>query len=130
MQLMPATAKNPGYGIEGVKDDSEAENRRVGREYLDAMLKKYNGNVEYALAAYNQGPGATDDWIAAGADPDKMPGGKETKEYAGKVFAQMGGKPTADPAPPEKPSPVVMDIKNFDPDIDLLERRAERAVRK
>jgi len=118
MQLMPATAKNPGYGIEGVKDDSEAENRRVGREYLDAMLKKYNGNVEYALAAYNQGPGATDDWIAAGADPDKMPGGKETKEYAGKVFAQMGGKPTADPAPPEKPSPVVMDIKNFDPDID------------
>lgn len=118
MQLMPATAKNPGYGIVGVKDDSEAENRRVGREYLDAMLEKYNGNVEYALAAYNQGPGATDDWIAAGADPEKMPGGKETKEYAGKVFAQMGGKPTADPAPPEKPSPVVMDIKNFDPDIN------------
>lgn len=118
MQLMPATAKNPGYGIEGVKDDSEAENRRVGREYLDAMLKKYNGNVEYALAAYNQGPKATDDWIAAGADPDKMPGGKETREYAAKVFAQMGGKPTAAPAPPEKPSPVVMDIKNFDPDID------------
>jgi soluble lytic murein transglycosylase-like protein len=118
MQLMPATAKNPGYGIEGVKDDSEAENRRVGREYLDAMLKKYNGNVAHALAAYNQGPKATDDWIAAGADPDKMPGGKETREYADKVFAQMGGKPTADPAPPEKPSPVVMDIKNFDPDID------------
>jgi soluble lytic murein transglycosylase-like protein len=118
MQLMPATAKNPGYGIEGVKDDSEAENRRVGREYLDAMLKKYNGNVAHALAAYNQGPKATDDWIAAGADPDKMPGGKETREYADKVFAQLGGKPTADPAPPEKPSPVVMDIKNFDPDID------------
>jgi hypothetical protein len=97
MQLMPATAKNPGYGIEGVKDDSEAENRRVGREYLDAMLKKYDGNLEYALAAYNQGPKATDDWIAAGADPDKMPGGKETREYADKVFAQMGGKPQSGP---------------------------------
>ena len=93
MQLMPATAKNPGFGIEGVKDDSEAENRRVGREYLDAMLKKYDGNLEYALAAYNQGPKATDEWIAAGADPDKMPGGKETREYADKVFAAMGGKP-------------------------------------
>jgi hypothetical protein len=97
MQLMPATAKNPGYGIEGVKDDSEAENRRVGREYLDAMLKKYNGNVAHALAAYNQGPKATDDWIAAGADPDKMPGGKETREYADKVFAEMGGKPQSGP---------------------------------
>ena len=97
MQLMPATARNPGFGIEGVKDDSEAENRRVGREYLDAMLKKYNGNVAHALAAYNQGPKATDDWIAAGADPDKMPGGKETREYADKVFAQMGGKPQSGP---------------------------------
>jgi soluble lytic murein transglycosylase-like protein len=79
MQLMPETARNPGFGITPARDNSSAENLRVGTEYLNAMLQKYNGNLEYALAAYNWGPGNTDKWIAQGADPAKLPA--ETRNY-------------------------------------------------
>lgn len=59
MQLMPATAKNPGYGVRPAMDDSEEENIRVGKDYLAAMLKLFGGDERKALAAYNAGPGAT-----------------------------------------------------------------------
>ena len=87
MQLMPETAKNPGFGIEPVKDDSEEENRRVGREYIDAMLKKYDGNLDHALYAYNYGPGNIDKWIDNGADPSQLP--QETQDYIVKVKGAM-----------------------------------------
>jgi soluble lytic murein transglycosylase-like protein len=93
MQLMPETARNPGFGITPARDDSPAENLRVGTEYLNAMLQKYNGNLEYALAAYNWGPGNTDRWVAQGADPAKLPA--ETRNYIPKVLAAMGQAPTA-----------------------------------
>lgn len=106
MQLMPDTAKNPGYGIEPAKDDSPEENRRVGQQYLDALLKKYNGNLDHALAAYNWGPGNTDKWIAAGADLDKLP--EETRNYIPKVKKGMGlsDAPTAD----AQPAPFLQDL--------------------
>jgi hypothetical protein len=60
MQVMPHTAKDPGFGVQPARDDSPAELARVGRDYLQAMLQKYKGNVAQALAAYNAGPGAVD----------------------------------------------------------------------
>jgi soluble lytic murein transglycosylase len=59
MQVMPDTAKAPGFGIKPAADDSAAEFNRVGREYLAKLVEKY-GNVPQALAAYNAGPGAVD----------------------------------------------------------------------
>lgn len=59
MQVMPATAKAPGFGIRPAADDSPAEYNRVGREYLSKMVEKY-GNIPQALAAYNAGPEAVD----------------------------------------------------------------------
>ena len=63
MQVMPATSRDPGYGVKPAKDNSPDEAARVGRDYLSAMLNKYNGNVDQALAAYNAGPGTVDDWL-------------------------------------------------------------------
>ena len=91
MQLMPATARDPGFGIPPAKDDSNAENLRVGTAYLNALLQKYNGNLDYALAAYNWGLGNTDRWISQGADPAKLP--KETRDYIPKVKTAMGQAP-------------------------------------
>lgn len=64
-QVMPATGANPGYGVAPMKDQSVAEQTRFGKDYLTAMLDKYDGNVEKALAAYNAGPSAVDNWTTA-----------------------------------------------------------------
>lgn len=84
MQLMPGTARDPGYGIAPARDGSEAENRRVGRQYLDAMYREFNGDQKLALMAYNWGPGAVRNWLKSGADPKKVP--TETRNYVANIL--------------------------------------------
>lgn len=87
MQTMPKTLRDPGFGVRPAQDNTPAEQERVGRDYLRAMLDKYPDRVDHALAAYNYGPTATDKWIAAGADLAKLP--KETREYIPKVLQRL-----------------------------------------
>lgn len=93
-QVMPKTAKDPGYGVAPIKDNSEGEYLRFGREYLGAMVKEFSGDYQKALAAYNFGPGSVrkaimkaakaghDDWLSLTP--------KETKDYVRKIL--KGGK--------------------------------------
>jgi len=89
MQVMPKTIRDPGFGVTPAKDKSPDEIARVGVDYLQAMKQKY-GDTEKALIAYNWGPGSTDKWLAAGADPKKLPA--ETKTYVERVKGFLGGK--------------------------------------
>jgi hypothetical protein len=89
MQVMPATAKDPGFGIKPARDNSPDELRRVGDEYAEILLNRYR-DPKLAMIAYNMGPGATDKWLASGADVRKLP--KETQGYIRGVSLAEGGE--------------------------------------
>jgi soluble lytic murein transglycosylase-like protein len=76
MQLMPATSAE--YGV-GNAFDPRA-NVDGGVHYLSDLLARYHGNVPYALAAYNAGPGTVD------ADHG-VPAFPETRSYVERVTA-------------------------------------------
>jgi len=98
MQVLPKTARKPGFGVEPAKSRDPDEIARVGRDYLKAMVDKY-GDTEKALIAYNWGPKNADDWLASGADKSKLP--KETQGYITRVFSKLNATP-----PSNKPAPV------------------------
>jgi hypothetical protein len=46
-QIMPKTASDPGYGVTPMNmnaPDMVAENRRFGRDYLNAMINEFGGD--------------------------------------------------------------------------------------
>lgn len=54
-QIMPATGVNPGYGIKPLQNNSDEERMRFTKDYLTTSLGIFNGDVEKAIASYNQG---------------------------------------------------------------------------
>src|SRR5690606_24262441 len=64
-QVMPGTAKSPGFGVTPLRSDDVNEYLRFGRDYLAALLHRYQGNIPAALAAYNTGAGNVDKALAA-----------------------------------------------------------------
>ncbi len=69
---MPGTLRDPGYGVRPAKDNSPAELERVGKDYLAAMGKRYDGNVPLQLAAYNAGPATVDNYGGVPPYPETM----------------------------------------------------------
>lgn len=85
-QVMPKTGVDPGYGVAPLKDDSEKEYLRFGKDLLRAYTNELGGDVRKGLAAYNWGPAKVasavkkygDDWES------KLPA--ETKNYLKKIL--------------------------------------------
>lgn len=87
-QIMPATAADPGFGVrpmEGSRFDPEASREFAG-DYLQAMLDRYEGDMEAALVAYNAGPANADKFVAAGKDYDVLPQAMQTQPYVSRVL--------------------------------------------
>lgn len=80
-QAMPATARDPGFGVRPMQGNTPEEQVRFGRDYLTAMLKRYPGRPDLALAAYNSGPGNADR-LVAGPAPRNLVVGRSPEEDA------------------------------------------------
>jgi hypothetical protein len=90
MQTMPNTLRDPGFGVAPARDNSPAEQARVGRDYLSAMTKQYG--TQGGLAAYNMGPGAWQASLSKYGTPDAAlaHAPAETQAYVPKVLGRMG----------------------------------------
>ena len=85
MQLMPDTANDLG-----IKDPFDIkQNILGGTTYLDRLYKKYDGNLELTLAAYNWGPTNLDRLIEKAGEDYKNRLPRETIRYISRVKENM-----------------------------------------
>ena len=109
MQLLPKTGKTVAKqvklkGYSAPQLYTPAVNLQLGTRYFKDMVDKYNGQFEYALAAYNAGADRVGDWLSQGhyRDPQEFVESipfTETREYVqailrnANVYRQLYGTP-------------------------------------
>ena len=109
MQLLPNTGRTVAKqvkfrGYSAPQLFTPAVNLELGTRYFKDMVDKYNGQVEYALAAYNAGTDRVGEWLGDGhyRDPQEFVESipfTETREYVqailrnANVYRQLYGTP-------------------------------------
>jgi hypothetical protein len=94
-QVMPDTARDPGYGVRPLAAEDlmdPAENIRFSADFLGAMINEFDRDIPLALAAYNAGPGNVKKYGG-------IPPFEETQNYVNILL----GSPAAR-VPPERSS--------------------------
>lgn len=105
-QIMPATARDPGYGVTPISDPRDPEEAlRFGAEFMRAMLDEFNGDYGLALSAYNAGPGAVKKYGG-------IPPFAETQNYVSKI---LGGT-----MQPDVPGGLSMGVSGTMPSEELM----------
>lgn len=91
MQVIHATALEMNPKLERRQVLDVDINLDLGTEYLARMIKRFNGNIAVALAAYNAGPERADAWVKEFGNRglyefiEKIPF-KETQNYVGSII--------------------------------------------
>ncbi len=80
MQVIPATGRR--FGVRSDKLFDPEHNLKAGVAYLAWLSKRYRGNLDFVLAAYNAGEGAVD-------DHGGIPPYRETRDYVRRVKSAL-----------------------------------------
>jgi soluble lytic murein transglycosylase len=91
MQVMPGTARDPGFGIRP-SNGTQADDARVGREYRAAMQDRYGGDLSKMWAAYNWGPGNVDAAIERYGNDWLRYAPAETRNYVSRNLRAAGAR--------------------------------------
>lgn len=91
MQVMPGTSRDPGFGIRP-SDGSQADDVRVGREYLAKMRDRYDGDYAAMWGAYNWGPGNVDKALKRYGSDWLRYAPAETRNYVAKNMRALRGR--------------------------------------
>jgi soluble lytic murein transglycosylase len=92
MQVMPETARDPGFGLQPADTRNPRDMNRLGREYRAKMQQRYGGDLAKMWAAYNAGPGRVDEAIQR-AGPNWLSAlPRETQEYVRRNLAAARGR--------------------------------------
>lgn len=90
MQVMPSTARDPGFGIRP-SNGTPQDDVRVGREYRRAMQDRYGGDPAKMWGAYNAGPGRVDGLIDRYGDNWLNYAPAETRNYVRNNLRRLRG---------------------------------------
>jgi hypothetical protein len=99
MQLLPATARS--YGVSDIFD--ARENIGAGTRYLSDLMRRFDSDLELALAAYNAGPEAVERYRGVPPYPETLSYVRRIlNSYRGPDAVRLGGgfgRPTAGRVP-------------------------------
>lgn len=99
MQVTDATAKNPGFGVVGIRNNSIEERHRVGVDYWMVLYKGNQsgydlpwdaGDLEATAIAYNAGPDQAKTWFYNNKDYDVLHQTENVRDYVKKIFKRAG----------------------------------------
>lgn len=90
MQVMPTTARDPGFGIRP-SNGSPEDDVRVGQEYRAAMEQRYQGDPAKMWGAYNAGPGRVDGLIGKHGRDWLKHAPRETRNYVSSNLRKLRG---------------------------------------
>ena len=100
-QILPSTFKE--FADPGMDILKEEDNKVVAKRYMDYLYKRYDGDIQLSLAAYNMGLGALDSYLARTDDktwngvtalmaeegPESF---LQTREYVPKILGKYENK--------------------------------------
>jgi len=68
-QILPSTAEFYERGLSVAQMRERDVNLRLGFRFLRDLLRRYDGDIELALLAYNRGPARVEEILMQGGDP-------------------------------------------------------------
>lgn len=92
MQVLPSTARDPGFGLRPANPSDPADMNRLGRDYRAMLQRRYGGDPALMWAAYNAGPGRVDEARRRHGDNwlQHMP--RETRNYVARNMRELRGR--------------------------------------